>query len=68
MFQQLGLARALIGAPALLLLDEPTRSLDVGAIERFWAAMDRRKEKVAVVIATHRDDDLAHCSQRMDLS
>ena len=40
--QQLSLARALLGEPALLLLDEPTRSLDADARERLWAALERR--------------------------
>ena len=67
MLQQLGLARALIGGPALLMLDEPTRSLDTKAVERLWGAVDRRPE-VALLIASHRQSDLERCSQRMDLS
>ena len=66
MLQQLAFARALLGKPALLLLDEPTRSLDEGAIERFWSALDRRPE-AAVLLATHNRDDLIHCGDRIDL-
>ena len=54
MVQQLALARALLGAPALLMLDEPTRSLDSAAIERLWGAIERRPD-TAVLFATHRD-------------
>lgn len=64
MLQQLGFARALMGDPALLVLDEPTRSLDEEAIGRFWAAIDRRTE-AAVVLATHRSDDIARCAKRV---
>jgi ABC-type multidrug transport system ATPase subunit len=66
MVQQLAFARALLGEPDLLLLDEPTRSLDAGARDRLWAALDRRPE-VALLIATHRDDDLEHCQVRVAL-
>jgi len=65
MVQQLALARALLGAPALLMLDEPTRSLDTAAIDRLWAAIDRRPE-VAVLFATHRDHDIARCDRAVD--
>ena len=66
MIQQLGLARALLGDPAVLVLDEPTRSLDRDARDRLWAAIERRP-KVAVLIATHLDDDLGRCGTRLDL-
>ena len=42
MIQQVALARALLGDPALVLLDEPTRSLDADARERLWEALERR--------------------------
>jgi ABC-type multidrug transport system ATPase subunit len=67
MIQQLAFARALLGEPSLLLLDEPTRSLDGDAVERLWRALDRRREHVALVIATHRADDVERCESRIDL-
>jgi ABC-type multidrug transport system ATPase subunit len=65
MLQQLALARALLGAPRLLLLDEPTRSLDAAAVERLWSALERRP--CAVLLATHRPDDVEHCGRRVEL-
>ncbi len=67
MTQQIGFARALIDEPSLVLLDEPTRSLDSEAAARLWGALDRRPE-TAVVIATHRHEDLEHCDRHVELS
>ncbi|HEY3070899.1 MAG TPA: ABC transporter ATP-binding protein [Gaiellaceae bacterium] len=66
MIQQLAIARALLGEPRLLLLDEPTRSLDVEARARLWGALDRRRD-TAVLFATHLDEDLEHCDLRLSL-
>jgi ABC-type multidrug transport system ATPase subunit len=66
MVQQLAFARALIGNPSVLLLDEPTRSLDATAYERIWAAIDARPD-LTLLIATHRDDDVLHCHRHLDL-
>jgi ABC-type multidrug transport system ATPase subunit len=67
MVQQLALARALIGDPVLLLLDEPTRSMDPEAIKRLWGAIGRRPY-AAVVIATHRSEDVNQCHGRIALT
>jgi ABC-2 type transport system ATP-binding protein len=67
MVQQLALARALLGQPALLVLDEPTRSLDPEAVQRLWSAVDRQPD-LAVLIATHRLEDVERCSDRIELS
>lgn len=66
MILQLALARALLGDPPLLLLDEPTRSLDTGAVQRLWGAIDRRPD-AALLIATHREDDVERCDSSIAL-
>jgi ABC-type multidrug transport system ATPase subunit len=66
MTQQFALARALLGEPRVLLLDEPTRSLDEDAVARLWGALDRRP-RTAVLIATHRHDDVERCDDELRL-
>jgi len=66
MLQQLALARALLGDPGVVLLDEPTRSLDQEAVERLWTALERRTE-TTVLLATHHSDDVDRCDRRIEL-
>ncbi len=60
--RRLALARALLGEPVLLLLDEPTSHLDDDAAARVWAAIDA--SPATVVVATH---DPRGSSIRLDL-
>lgn len=66
MLQQLSIARALLGLPRLILLDEPTRSLDTSAAKRLWDALDNRPG-LTVLTATHAPEDIARCDQQVDL-
>lgn len=53
------LCRALIHEPRLLLLDEPSTGLDVGARERLWRVAREQADAGAVVIFSTHDHDSA---------
>ena len=54
MYQRLGMARALIKKPTLILLDEPTRSVDPGSAIHCWELIrDLPNHGATVVLATH---------------
>jgi ABC-2 type transport system ATP-binding protein len=58
MYQRLGIARALLKQPSVLLLDEPTRSLDPNAAPQFWALVrDLANRGCTVLMATHNFDE-----------
>jgi len=59
MKQKLLLALALAADAALLILDEPTGSLDAEARERFFDLLGAVAPEATVVLCSHRSDDLA---------
>ena len=64
--QRLNLAIALLGAPRVLLLDEPTASLDPAQRERLWERVDALREAGgAVVFATQNVEEVAEHADRV---
>ncbi|MFW6135717.1 MAG: ABC transporter ATP-binding protein [Chloroflexota bacterium] len=54
-----GIAQALLGDPSLLLLDEPTRGLDVEERQRVFRQLRRLAPRSLVVFSTHVPDEVS---------
>ena len=68
MRQRLLIARALLGRPSILLLDEPTRSLDPISARRFRTFLRDeivRRRGCTVLIATHRAEEALELCDRV---
>lgn len=47
------IARALVGDPKVLLLDEPTVYVDAPTAAQFYGILDRLRDRMAIVLVTH---------------
>ena len=59
MRQRFGIAQALIGAPRLIIVDEPTAGLDPEERNRFLNLLAEIGENVVVILSTHIVEDVA---------
>jgi ABC-type multidrug transport system fused ATPase/permease subunit len=59
--QRLAIARALIGSPKLIVLDEPTSAVDGRTEQLIRQTLSELREHVTVVIISHRIETTAQC-------
>jgi ABC-type multidrug transport system ATPase subunit len=65
MRQRFGIAQALLGAPELIIVDEPTAGLDPEERNRFLNLLAEIGEQVVVILSTHIVEDVADLCPRM---
>jgi ABC-2 type transport system ATP-binding protein len=65
MRRRLAIAQSLIGAPQLLLLDEPTAGLDPEQRLRFRELLGSTARESTVLLSTHQTDDVAALCQQV---
>ncbi|MGZ4759004.1 MAG: ATP-binding cassette domain-containing protein, partial [Acidimicrobiales bacterium] len=61
--QRLGIARALLGSPELLVLDEPTSALDSRSEELIRVTLSELKGSTSVLLVAHRPATLEVCDR-----
>ena len=57
MKQRVSVARALLHSGSVALLDEPTKELDPGNVQRVLDLIRRESQKRLVIIVTHKEED-----------
>lgn len=65
MKQRFGIAQALLGAPSLIIVDEPTAGLDPEERNRFHNLLSEIGEDAVVLLSTHIVEDVSDLCPRM---
>lgn len=63
--QRLAMARALVTEPEILLLDEPTSSLDAASRDRIEAQLMKLKKSCTLLLVSHSESQVARLADRI---
>ena len=61
--QKIGLARAMVKNPKILILDEPTSSLDIKSRIRIYKNLRRLKKNKTIIIVSHDKNNIKFCDK-----
>jgi ABC-type bacteriocin/lantibiotic exporter with double-glycine peptidase domain len=61
--QRIGIARALYRDPKIIILDEPTSSLDNQTSEKFLKTLDKIRKSKLIIMCTHNLKHLSICDK-----
>ena len=65
--QRIGIARALIKQPSILILDEATNSLDVETEDQILQGIKELKKELTILIISHNENSLKICDKIINL-
>lgn len=66
--QKIGLARAMVKNPKILILDEPTSSLDIKSRIRIYKNLRRLKKNKTIIIVSHDKNNIKFCDKYYKLN
>jgi ATP-binding cassette, subfamily B, bacterial PglK len=66
--QRIGLARAIYLSPEVLILDEATSALDIETEKKILNLLKEYKNKITIIIISHRDSILPYCDEILELN
>ncbi|MDD3831999.1 MAG: ABC transporter ATP-binding protein [Clostridia bacterium] len=67
MQRRLSIAMALVSAPQILFLDEPTLGLDIIARRELWRTIEALKGKITIILTTHYLEEAEHLADRIGI-
>jgi len=66
--QRVGIARALLRGPRLMILDEATAALDLGAERTLFDRLRALDRPPAILLVSHRPQTLARCDRQLKVA